>query len=177
MSNLSESLLSFFCHERPERIANGCSFVKSKSLKSLNGEKSPKTVKNVRKIWFSRESLFFWERLARIMSKSLTLLCLKEQIAHSCSLKWAILSERFFWRANERKSEFPTLSQTLCSVHIWIYQNWKGTGNLQNIFLFTFEFKFFKNFFYDLVFITTILKRIYNTCRFTKLKTRNDSWE
>ena len=44
-------------------------------------------------------------------------------------------------------------------------------------FLFTFEFKFFKNFFYDLVFITTILKRIYNTCRFTKLKTRNDSWE
>ena len=53
MSNLSESLPSLFCHERPERIAHGCSFVKS------DGSESQKSL-------LKKEELMSEERRERI---------------------------------------------------------------------------------------------------------------
>ena len=82
----SEFLSSLFCHERPERVAHGQSFVKSDGSNSLLGIKRGKTVKNIRKIRiFKSDSLVFCEQFARIMGESLTLLFFKERIANDRS--------------------------------------------------------------------------------------------
>ena len=72
----SESLLSLFCHERPERIAHGRSFVKidgSESLKSLVKTLIYKDVCNVH-IWYSNfKWLFLFKFLCTKILKQLVL--------------------------------------------------------------------------------------------------------
>ena len=97
----SELLPSLFCHERPERITHGRSFVKidgSESLKvlfkkeqmskewreqfPLGHKKGKNCYKQMKNTNFLSNSLVFCERFAQIMSKSLTALFYKEQFAH-----------------------------------------------------------------------------------------------
>ena len=111
--NFSRSL---FCHERPEHIAHGSSFVTSggsESLKSLfkkekmskdrrerftlGHKKGKNCQKHTKSTNFSSELLVFCEQFVHITSKSLTSLFCKErceQFAHGRFLKWAILSKR-----------------------------------------------------------------------------------
>ena len=126
MSNLSESLPSLFCHERPERIAHGCSFVKSdgsESQKSLlkkeelmseerrerialghkkGGKSKKKTVKRIQKYNFFRENRSFFA------SDTLD----HEQITRIAFLKCDESDLLFKMSDFERKSEFPTLPYT-----------------------------------------------------------------
>ena len=97
----SELLPSLFCHERPERITHGRSFVKidgSESLKVLfkkeqmskewreqipiGHKKGKNCYKQMKNTNFLSNSLVFCERFAQIMSESLTALFYKERFAH-----------------------------------------------------------------------------------------------
>ena len=128
LSKMSESLLSLFCHERPEQIAHCCSFVKSdrsESLKSLFkkceweksdgrdfllGIKKGKTVKNLWKIRIFQAIDSFLQAICSNHSYNF----FKEQISHSHSLKWAILSERA--KSHFAKERIPNTAYMLIII-------------------------------------------------------------
>ena len=104
--------LSLFCHERPERIAHGCTFVKSNGSESHLGIKRGKGVKNKNeKYKFVSQSLYFCEWFAQIPSESLTLLFLKSNTSDLIALLFC--KEQCKWIAHGRSFAKSDVSQSL----------------------------------------------------------------
>ena len=109
---------SLFCHDRPEQIAHGLSFVKSDGSESLKSLFKKEQMSKERRKWFPLEHKKWKTRQKHMRNTNLSSDSLASRAKHShaiflktvshslCTLKWAIMSER----ANSQPWVNPTVN-------------------------------------------------------------------